>query len=221
MRVSVFPRLPLIGVHPDRVACRDCDHRSPRVTAAAGCATGARAARRTQCRNNLKQIGLAFHNYHDVHNQFPIGYLSRIEVGTGTVTPLPGSMSWPCAILPYIDQANAYGQITTVGGLLDDVGAAAGGSLVAQKSVIPGFICPSTPRSSNVVVGGGASNPNIPAVGIKSTNTMTSGAMDYITIINFTSGSGVYTAWNAANPGNGGSTGAMGKVWPRSLRVVL
>ena len=33
------------------------------------------AARRTQCRNNLKQMGLAFHNYHDVHNCFPPAFL--------------------------------------------------------------------------------------------------------------------------------------------------
>jgi type II secretory pathway pseudopilin PulG len=168
------------------------------------------AARRTQCRNNLKQIGLAFHNYHDVYNQFPIGYLTQIDVTAGTVTPLPGSMSWPCAILPYIDQANAYSQIASAGGLLDDVAAAARGSFVAQKAVIPGFICPSVPRTANIVVGGGASNPNIPAVGIKSTNTMTSGAMDYISIINFTAGTGIHTAWSAAY-GSNSSTGAMGK----------
>ncbi|MEZ6035528.1 MAG: DUF1559 domain-containing protein [Planctomycetaceae bacterium] len=169
------------------------------------------AARRTQCRNNLKQIGLAFHNYHDAYNQFPIGYLTRIDVGAGTVTPLPGSMSWPCALLPYIEQANAYSAIIAAGGLLDDVGAAAAGSLVAQKTVIPGYICPSVPHSANTVIGGGPSNPATPAVGIPSTNTQTSGAMDYITIINFTTGSGAYVAWNAAYPGHGASIGAMGK----------
>ena len=35
------------------------------------------AARRTQCRNNLKQIGVAMHNYHDVHQIFPIGHAWR------------------------------------------------------------------------------------------------------------------------------------------------
>ncbi|MCR9199877.1 MAG: DUF1559 domain-containing protein [Planctomycetaceae bacterium] len=51
------------------------------------------AARRTQCKNNLKQIGLAMHNYHDVYQCFPMGANSRIY------GPL-------VAILPYLDQAN-------------------------------------------------------------------------------------------------------------------
>ena len=168
------------------------------------------AARRTQCRNNLKQIGLAIHNYHDVYNKLPMGYLSNADYSTGTVTPKPGSMSWPCALLPYIEQANAYNAISAAGGLLDDVGAAAGGSLVAQKTIISGYICPSAPRGANAVTGSGASNPNVPGAGVKSTNTLTGGVMDYIAIIDVTSGAGIYTAWNAAYPTHGSSAGAMG-----------
>ncbi len=121
-------------------------------------------------------------------------------------------MSWPCSILPYIDQANTDNRITAAAGLLDDVHAAARGSLAAQKTAIPGYICPSTPRSATLVTRGGAANPDIPALGMKSTNTLTGGAMDYISIINFTSGSGIFTAWTAAYPGTGAnqSKGAMG-----------
>uniref|UniRef100_A0A7C2JYG8 DUF1559 domain-containing protein n=1 Tax=Schlesneria paludicola TaxID=360056 RepID=A0A7C2JYG8_9PLAN len=57
------------------------------------------AARRTQCRNNLKQIGLAFHNYHDQHSAF-----CNSDGGTPN---LSGSSAF-AAILPHLDQANLY-----------------------------------------------------------------------------------------------------------------
>lgn len=60
------------------------------------------AARRTQCRNNFKQIGLALHNYHDAHRIFPPGETSNI-----TDDPLYGHGPG-VDLLPYIDQANIY-----------------------------------------------------------------------------------------------------------------
>ncbi|MEQ9411099.1 MAG: DUF1559 domain-containing protein [Fuerstiella sp.] len=57
------------------------------------------AARRTQCTNNLKQLGLAMHNYHDVNRTFPPGY--RFIAGSTTDTIGGPSVS----ILPYIEQA--------------------------------------------------------------------------------------------------------------------
>jgi prepilin-type N-terminal cleavage/methylation domain-containing protein len=168
------------------------------------------AARRTQCRNNLHQVGLAIHNYLDTHLKFPHAYLSNADLTSGTLTPLRGSMSWPTAILPFIEQTAVYNAISTAGGILDDVGAAAANSAVAQKSVLPAYVCPTTPRGVGVSTQGGAGNPNLPAVGAKSTNTITGGAMDYITIIDITNGSGIYTAWNAAFPTHGSSAGAMG-----------
>ena len=42
------------------------------------------AARRTQCKNNLKQIGVAFYNYHDTHKVFPAGYVNRGPAETRT-----------------------------------------------------------------------------------------------------------------------------------------
>jgi hypothetical protein len=58
------------------------------------------AARRTQCKNNLKQIGLALHNYHDVFGCFPPAYVADEEG-----RPLH---SWRVLILPYLDQAPLY-----------------------------------------------------------------------------------------------------------------
>lgn len=60
------------------------------------------AARRTQCKNNLKQIGLGLHNYHDVYGMFPAGAIYGDD-----------SYGWGTMILPYIDQANIYNAMST------------------------------------------------------------------------------------------------------------
>ncbi|ADG68243.1 protein of unknown function DUF1559 [Planctopirus limnophila DSM 3776] len=64
---------------------------------------GREAARRTQCRNNLKQIGLALHNYHDQHGVFPPAF--TVDAAG---KPLH---SWRTLILPYLDQAALYDSI--------------------------------------------------------------------------------------------------------------
>jgi prepilin-type N-terminal cleavage/methylation domain-containing protein/prepilin-type processing-associated H-X9-DG protein len=64
------------------------------------------AARRTQCRNNLKQLGLAVHNYMDVHNTaFPIGYWHAVHGG------------WMVSVLPYIEQSAMFNQYVALGGV--------------------------------------------------------------------------------------------------------
>lgn len=64
------------------------------------------AARRTQCRNNLKQLGLAFHNYHDVAQRMPPGYVMQFSGTSDGV--LDGNWSWGAYLLPYLDQAPLY-----------------------------------------------------------------------------------------------------------------
>ena len=59
------------------------------------------AARRTQCKNNLKQIGLALHNYHDVHNSFPFSFAVNPD------SP-GGEWSIQARLLPYIEASNLY-----------------------------------------------------------------------------------------------------------------
>ncbi len=55
------------------------------------------AARRSQCKNNMKQLGLALHNYHDVANKFPIG--TRFSMS---------APNWRVGLLPYLDQAPLF-----------------------------------------------------------------------------------------------------------------
>src|SRR4051794_14311172 len=55
-------------------------------------------AARSQCLNNLKQLGLAFHAYHDTYHQFPKGCV-------GPNTSVEHRLSWMISVLPYIEQA--------------------------------------------------------------------------------------------------------------------
>jgi prepilin-type N-terminal cleavage/methylation domain-containing protein len=64
------------------------------------------AARRSSCGNNLKQLGIALHNFHDVNNSFP----------PGAVDDDTNSLGWGVAILPYMEQMPLYQQIDAVFG---------------------------------------------------------------------------------------------------------
>jgi prepilin-type N-terminal cleavage/methylation domain-containing protein/prepilin-type processing-associated H-X9-DG protein len=69
------------------------------------------AARRTQCKNNLKQIGLALHNYHDVHSKFPPSRLNAGIYGWYGATPkaprYKNASGWTL-LLPFMEQKNMY-----------------------------------------------------------------------------------------------------------------
>lgn len=69
---------------------------------------GAReAARKMQCGNNLKQLGLALHSYHDTHGTLPPGMLR--DYGSGpTTTDLRGNWSWGALILPFMERETTY-----------------------------------------------------------------------------------------------------------------
>jgi prepilin-type N-terminal cleavage/methylation domain-containing protein/prepilin-type processing-associated H-X9-DG protein len=66
------------------------------------------AANRSKCTNNLKQIGLGLHNYHDVNLRFPSGYLNN---GNGIWNPDSNESTWITHLLPFIEQDGLYRMI--------------------------------------------------------------------------------------------------------------
>jgi len=95
------------------------------------------AARRTQCRNHLKQMGLALHNYHDAHNVFPPGQIRGRDPATGIERG--NGFSWGALILPYMDQAPLYNQLNP------SIGIYEGNNKTVQVNLtaLPGVLCPS------------------------------------------------------------------------------
>jgi len=74
------------------------------------------AARRSQCKNNLKQLGLAAHNYHETAGQFPMNWYNgqnNTQGDPANPNYNNGSYSWVVMALPYMDQAPLYNQIAT------------------------------------------------------------------------------------------------------------
>ncbi len=120
------------------------------------------SARRTQCKNNLKQIGLAVHNFESTYSYLP--HSGQCD-STGSSTTTYMTQSTPTLLLPYIEQANVYNlmdhtlkyaDMATIGGytvtnintnaqgrIYNDANHA--GTMAAAKTQIQAFICPSTP----------------------------------------------------------------------------
>ena len=94
------------------------------------------AARRSTCKNNMKQIGLAMHNYHDAFSVFPIGQ-----------QPGQSRPNWRVGILPYLDQAPLYNQLDTTSG--DFQSPYTGANSILTDLVVQVYACPSSPLSTN------------------------------------------------------------------------
>src|SRR5690349_18464026 len=111
------------------------------------------AARRTQCRNNLKQLGLSFHNYLDAFGTFPYAYRFDFSVSSGKM----GTSSVIISLLPYFDQGNLYNQIDpntptfneASGGPYSYPAANVNQNLAAIKTPLQVMMCPSS--TANVV----------------------------------------------------------------------
>ena len=66
------------------------------------------AASRTKCINNLKQLGIALHAYHDTYQALPKGNYDWASPGGWNAAPYQGSWDWSAYILPFIEQGNAW-----------------------------------------------------------------------------------------------------------------
>jgi prepilin-type N-terminal cleavage/methylation domain-containing protein/prepilin-type processing-associated H-X9-DG protein len=143
------------------------------------------AARRTQCKNNLKQMGLAFFNYESTVQQYPPAYIFLIGPVISAVTGSSQNSAtddfnihgYTEFILPYLDQANVYNQINfsqpygapqNIGAIIPGFPNYTANNEAAIQQAIPAFICPSTSRNANPFV-------VTDALGL----TNLSGAMDY------------------------------------------
>jgi prepilin-type N-terminal cleavage/methylation domain-containing protein len=100
------------------------------------------AARRMSCSNNLKQIGLAMHNYESAVKFFPTGNIVNFR----SATDLRGDgWTWHARILPYLEQTALYDRVSPVMGT--DVGShtSALHTLAAKTTRLSFFQCPSHP----------------------------------------------------------------------------
>jgi prepilin-type N-terminal cleavage/methylation domain-containing protein/prepilin-type processing-associated H-X9-DG protein len=91
------------------------------------------SASRTQCVNNLKQIGLACHTFHDTYKRLPPGYVASGPYRDGATDTAPG-WGWAAFILPYIEQGNLHRRL--------DFSRPVPNSAAIQ-TVIPLYLCPS------------------------------------------------------------------------------
>ncbi len=93
------------------------------------------AAARTKCTNNLKQLGLALHTYHDTSNKYPPYY----PAGLAATDPKRYTENWTYLLLPYIEQDAVYRQPFTTRAEYDTL---------VRPTVIQTYLCPSNPMPS-------------------------------------------------------------------------
>ncbi len=94
------------------------------------------AARRLQCKNNLKQLGIGLHVYHDTHRCFPPGSLN--------------SWSWIAQMLPEMEQANTQRQLNFRLDLQQTI--LEGNNVALTDTLVPFLMCPSDPNSQSIFV---------------------------------------------------------------------
>ena len=106
------------------------------------------AARRSQCKNNLKQLGLAMHNYHDTFGTFPMGVTGYQD------SPSGNRLCFFQSILPYVEQSTLYNQLnmnaTSWSNTTAHTAFALTNPIIFTKIAV--FMCPSDPGGGNLGV---------------------------------------------------------------------
>jgi prepilin-type N-terminal cleavage/methylation domain-containing protein/prepilin-type processing-associated H-X9-DG protein len=97
------------------------------------------AARRAQCVNNLKQLGLAFHNYEQINRVLPPGYVSNFDANGNDTGP---GWAWAAMVLPQYEQTPIFSAINF--GLAIEAPASA----TCRLAKVSNFFCPSDPTAS-------------------------------------------------------------------------
>jgi prepilin-type N-terminal cleavage/methylation domain-containing protein/prepilin-type processing-associated H-X9-DG protein len=108
------------------------------------------AASRLKCENNLKQIGLALHSYHDRMNGFPAGYESKVAPDNSDLGP---GWGWGAYLLDDLEQGNLQKQIRFDLQISDPANAA------ARVAVVSPYVCPSAAGVSTFTVVDANGNP--------------------------------------------------------------
>ena len=115
--------------------------------------TARESARRMSCSNNLKQFGMAIHNYHDVHQYFPISI--AYNVAGPRPTAQPNGKGWIVSILPHVEQQNLFTQFQPgfIGAFNVGAGTGFGNPAIrpAMKTRIKVIECPSDGQSKRII----------------------------------------------------------------------
>ena len=156
------------------------------------------AARRSQCKNNLKQIGLALHNYYSLLNTFPYAYMIGNDLNVN---------SWGTMLLPYLDQGPLYNQYNCSVPPINEAAALGFPAQAAQQNItvistpLPVFRCPSTPSGPSTYAGALPANsrgPGVPPFDV----TWTAAESDYMNVSGVRAGFAelAYVTYSPPNP---------------------
>lgn len=118
------------------------------------------AARRMQCSNNVKQIGLAMHNYESAYKTFPIAWWMDIPGGTNLAAA--NGNTWGFALLPFMEQGNLYNQFNQQFPAMNELGPIAQANVEVIKTPLQVYKCPSSPYSTDALYIGDASGAGVP-----------------------------------------------------------